>query len=69
VSKTYETSGARCPHCGHLHRPDGGYLYDEDLCEMPCESCEKVFAVLVYTSTSWTCDFLPSNGDSGAGEL
>lgn len=63
MGETYETTGARCPYCQHLNRPDGAYLYNEDLCDFDCESCDRKFNVRVYTSTSWTCTpIFPSKG-------
>lgn len=52
---SYNTEAPECPYCGYVHQHDGGFLYDESVCEYQCERCEKTFDMLVYTSTSWTC--------------
>lgn len=55
MSETYSTDAPECPYCGYMQTHDGGYLYDEDLAELECGSCERSFNVMVHTSTSWTC--------------
>ncbi|MBJ6120894.1 hypothetical protein [Sphingomonas mollis] len=52
---TYSTDAPECPYCGYKQSHDGGYLYDEDLTEIDCGSCDRTFNVEVYVSTSWTC--------------
>ena len=51
----YCTDAPQCPYCGHVQDHDGGYFYDEGLTEIDCESCDRMFNVRVYTSTTWTC--------------
>ncbi len=53
--ETYSTVAPECPYCGYQQSHDGGSLYDEDLTEMECGSCERAFEVSVFHSTSWTC--------------
>jgi len=56
---TYEMTGPKCPYCGYLERPEDGHLYDENLSEHQCGSCEKTFDMRVYNSTSGTCTARP----------
>lgn len=50
----YSTEGPVCPICGHQHRADDAFYFDESMVAMDCEACERDFSVRVYTSTSWT---------------
>lgn len=52
---TYSTKGAVCPYCGHQHHAsDGNYeLYDENISEWLCHSCDREFGVRVYVRYSW----------------
>ena len=52
--ENYSTEAPICPYCNYQHEHDGGFFYDESLTEHQCESCDKVFDIDVYTSTSWT---------------
>lgn len=63
---TYETRGARCPYCQHLHEADESYWYDEMLTEHECDDCGKTFEVRVYTSTSWSCEPLKSSEEQAS---
>lgn len=56
VSEGYSTKGPICPHCSYQHRADEPFFFDEDMTEMECQSCDTVFGVRVYTSTSWTTE-------------
>lgn len=58
---TYSTIGPICPECGHKHRADEPFYFDEDMVVMDCEHCERDFAVQVFTQTSWTCE--PRDGE------
>jgi transposase-like protein len=54
--ETYSTEGPQCPHCQRQITADEPIYYDESrYTEDTCDGCGKLFAVLVYTSTSWTC--------------
>lgn len=50
----HSTEGPICPHCGHRHRADEAFYFDESMTAMDCEACELDFEVRVHTSTSWT---------------
>ena len=53
--RRYSDEGPMCPHCGTLYTPDEPFFYDEmRFTRMDCDECGNVFAVEVYTSTSWT---------------
>lgn len=54
-AETYETRGPRCPYCQHMERDLEAFHYDESTTELECGSCGKLFAVSVYSSTSWRC--------------
>ena len=60
AEECYSTEAPVCPHCEYKHEHDGGFFYDEGLTEYECESCGKMFDVLIYTSTSWTTS-IPEN--------
>lgn len=53
---SYNTQGAKCPHCGHLHHPgdDCHKLYDEDVGDFECDACGKTFHVTHHRSDSWS---------------
>lgn len=55
-SRHYSTEGPICPYCGHKHRADEPFYFDEEMAAMDCEACDRDFAVQVYTSTSWTTE-------------
>lgn len=59
----WSNDGAVCPHCEHLNDPskDNYELYSEQTDGWTCVSCGNDFAVLVYTSHSWTTS--PIEGD------
>jgi hypothetical protein len=50
--KHYSNHGPICPHCEYA--PGSTELYDEDLCNLRCEACDKDYRVSVYVSWSWT---------------
>jgi hypothetical protein len=56
VTDTYSTAGPLCPYCGHQHRADDPFYYDEGVTQMECEHCDLKFDVRIYTQTSWSCD-------------
>lgn len=56
----YSTTGPICPYCGHQHRADEPFYFDESNCDMECESCDRSFAMSIYHSTSWTTEERPS---------
>lgn len=53
-SENFSSIGPICPHCGHQHRADEPFYFDEDMVRMDCEACDRDFEVRVYTSTNWT---------------
>lgn len=51
----YRSDGPQCPYCGHVHRPDEPFYYDEASTEMHCDRCEKRFTLeCIDTGWRWT---------------
>jgi len=48
---TYSDSYVNCPHCGQAHDPDESDIHDT--CDINCDSCNKLFEVIVEYSATY----------------
>lgn len=55
-NETYSHEGPQCPYCGRQYTADDPYFYGDNYTSEDCDECGKTFSVMVYTSTSWTCE-------------